>query len=280
MGEKFGGIQLCKKSQWFQGFPVLLRHALCFHCPMFSFLCFLYSVLSPGLFKPTASLPVSFILHVSKDNSSYRHTSAICTHRCSDSPVFSFQIQCWPEEPQMTKSWCLPGKCLCCSALINFPRHLLLAVVRDRIQAQRHLCQLTPDGWLCTMQLFTCNPTVKFLCYLSYNSFLFLGENITLKSSVGIFITMNPGYAGRTELPENLKALFRQVCYSVLLWYTGISSLHLEYISHLMLLALVCSEVQFLFASEFLWKNQYSRCACLYTIMTREIKFISCLFFF
>jgi len=77
--------------------------------------------------------------------------------------------------------------------------------------------------WGCFDEFNRVSPEVLSVCSVQYKSVLdgvkkrtgyfnFPGEEeLVLNYEVGAFITMNPGYLGRTELPEGLKALFRPV---------------------------------------------------------------------
>jgi dynein heavy chain len=77
-------------------------------------------------------------------------------------------------------------------------------------------------SWGCFDEFNRLLPSVLSVCSVQFKSvtdaikagrlrFILQDDDITLDPTCGVFITMNPGYLGRAELPEGIKALFRPI---------------------------------------------------------------------
>ena len=75
-------------------------------------------------------------------------------------------------------------------------------------------------GWICLDEFNRLIPAVLSVCTVQFKGILdgikadaarvvVEGTEVRLDPTCGAYITMNPGYLGRSELPEGLKALFR-----------------------------------------------------------------------
>ena len=136
--------------------------------------------------------------------------------------ALTFRLGCSPAGPagtgktettkDLAKGLGLPCYVTCCGEGLDF---------RQMGQIFSGLCQI--GAWGCFDEFNRINIEVLSVVSAQIRAIqdalnvgetvvdLKIGREIKLDYKIGVFITMNPGYAGRTPLPDNLKALFRPV---------------------------------------------------------------------